>query len=103
MAIPAEPLTSLCCGHAGEREDFAERYLQAMLPKHADASMHIHARNEMASPVTPVNGSAFAVVHQAIQETLAHGRVRPYAKRCPTRGLAYKGTVLHWFQALPRC
>ena len=34
------------------------------------------ARHEMASAVTPVNGSAFALVHQAIQETLAHGRVR---------------------------
>jgi len=47
-----------------------------MLPKHANVSVHMHERHEMASPVTPVNGSAFALVHQAIQETLAHGRVR---------------------------
>ena len=53
-----------------------------MLPKHADVSMHQHERHEMASPVTPVNGSAFAVVHQAIQETLAGGRVRPCPVAC---------------------
>ena len=38
--------------------------------------MQKSARHEMASAVTPVNGSAFALVHQAIQETLARGRVR---------------------------
>ena len=65
------------------RRTFAERYIQAMLPKHADVSMHMHARNEMASPVTPVNGSAFAVVHQAIQETLAGGRVTSFSVPSP--------------------
>ena len=77
--LRAEPFlggTGPCLsGLAGEREDFAEGYVRAMLPKHADASTHMHARHEMASPVTPVSGSAFAIVHQAIQETLAGGRV----------------------------
>lgn len=60
---------------AGEKEDFAEQYLQSILLKNADVEVHMHERHEMASPVTPVNGSAFAIVHQAIQETLARGRV----------------------------
>lgn len=69
--------SSKCCLlPTGEREDFAERYLEKLLPRYADVDMHKHARHEMASAVTPVNGSAFAIVHQAIQETLAHGRVR---------------------------
>ena len=46
-----------------------------MLPKHADVEVKVHERHEMASAVTPVTGSAFAIVHQAIQETLARDRV----------------------------
>ncbi len=61
---------------AGEAGDFAERYLQSMLTKHADVEVKVHERHEMASAVTPVTGSAFAIVHQAIQEILAKDRVR---------------------------
>ena len=46
-----------------------------MLPKHADVEVKMHERHEMASAVTPVASSAFAIVHQAIQETLAKDRV----------------------------
>ena len=79
-ALPESECNSphVCCGSAGEKADFAESYVQTMLPKHAGASVHMHVRHEMASPVTPVNGSAFAVVHQAIQETLASSRVKPF-------------------------
>ena len=62
-------------GIAGEAGDFAEHYLQSLLPKQADAEVKVHERHEMASAVTPVTGSAFAIVHQAIQETLAKDRV----------------------------
>ena len=61
---------------AGEVGDFAERYLQNLLPRHADVEVKVHERHEMASAVTPVTGSAFAIVHQAVQETLAKDRVR---------------------------
>ena len=62
-------------GFGGEAEDFAERYLQSVLPKQADVVVRMHERHEMASAVTPVTGSAFAIINQAIQETLARDRV----------------------------
>ena len=38
--------------------------------------VRVHERHEMASAVTLATGSAFAIVHQAVQETLAKDRVR---------------------------
>ncbi len=67
------------CDDAGEEEDFAQRYLQAFLKgdgKHGKSSLHVRERFEMASAVTPVNSTAFALVRQAILETLARDRVR---------------------------
>ncbi|CAL8471245.1 g10787 [Coccomyxa elongata] len=61
----------------GEEEDFAQRYLQAFLKgdgKHGKSSLQVHERFEMASAVTPVNSTAFALVRQAILETLAKDR-----------------------------
>ena len=34
---------------AGEAGDFAERYLQSLLPRHADVEVRVHERHEMAS------------------------------------------------------
>ena len=73
---------------AGEAGDFAERYLQSMLPKHADVEVTVHERHEMASAVTPATGSAFAIVHQAIQETLAKDRVRVISSAVQSKQLA---------------
>ena len=71
----------------GEAGDFAERYLQGLLPKHADTEVKMHERHEMASAVTPVTGSAFAIVHQAIQETLVKDRVRNKSIEAPCKAI----------------
>ncbi len=84
------------CDGAGEEEDFAQKYLQAFLrgdAKHGNSSLHVHERFEMASAVTPVNSSAFAMVRRAILETLAKDRVRS----SPTFTYTFSFTILLLF------
>ncbi len=80
--------------NAGEEEGFAEKYLQGFLKgddKHGASGLKVHERFEMASTVTPVDSRAFALVRQAILETLAKDRVRSHDLLSP---VAFMHTVV---------